>query len=95
MLTFPDEETDRSPRDVLLETWQSQLDDAIPRERQAAARRLLEGQGGKYDDDLLGVRAAMFSTLVSVVQGEARDFELLNRALVRALSLPPFEPSPA
>jgi len=89
MLTFPAAAGGRSPRDQLLETWRRKLDeqssDAADR---SAAERLLLGQGGVYDDDLLTLRADMFEGLESAVNGMTRDLELLDRSLVRVLGSP-------
>ena len=89
MLTFPAVSGSRSPRDELLETWHHKLGEqwADAAER-AAAERLLLGEGGVYDDDLLTLRAEMFEGLESMVNGMTRDLELLNRALVRVLASP-------
>ena len=89
MLTFSPVPGSRSPRDELLETWRHKLDEqwTDPAER-AAAERLLLGEGGVYDDDLLTLRAEMFEGLESAVNGMTRDLELLNRALVRVLASP-------
>jgi hypothetical protein len=89
MLTFPAVAGSRSPRDQLLETWHHKLEEQLsdPAER-AAAERLLLGEGGTYDDDLLTLRAEMFEGLESAVNGMTRDLELLNRSLVRVLASP-------
>jgi hypothetical protein len=97
MLTYPDEVDHRTPREELLSAWQAQLDRTVPPSRRAAARQMLLGEGGEYDDDLLALRAEMFESLESAVQGLARDLELLNRSLVRSLTseVLPRAPTPA
>ncbi len=87
MLTLPAAGGSRSPRDQLLETWNRKLDEELSdAAERAAAERLLLGDGGVYDDDLLTLRAEMFEGLESAVNGMTRDLELLNRALVRVLA---------
>jgi hypothetical protein len=89
MLTSPDDsDGGRTPRDELLAAWQLQLDHAVAASEQGGTRRLLLGQGGHYDDQVLALRAEMFESLESAVQGIARDLELLNRSLVRSLTQP-------
>ncbi len=89
MLTFPGAGGGRSPRDQLLETWRRKLDEELPEAAErGAAERLLLGEGGVYDDELLTLRAEMFEGLESAVNGITRDLELLNRALVRVLASP-------
>jgi hypothetical protein len=89
MLTFPAPAGGRSPRDQLLETWHHKLDEQVSdAAERAEAERLLLGDGGVYDDDLLTLRAEMFEGLESAVNGMTRDLELLNRALVRVLASP-------
>ena len=88
MLTFPDASDGKSPRDELMEAWQRDLERELPATQQAAARERLLGDGGSYDETLLTLRADMFEALESKIQGLARDLELLNRSLVRSLSVP-------
>ena len=102
MLTFAGAAGARSPRDELLETWRHKLDDdASEAAERASAERLLQGDGGIYDDDLLTLRAEMFEGIESAVNGMTRDLELLNRSLVRVLAQPlmpeagPATPPPA
>ena len=93
MLTLPPVTGGRTPRDQLLAAWQQQLSDALPGTAAGAAAQVLLGEGGTYDDQLFTLRAEMFESLESAVQGMARDLELLNRSLVRVLTAPP--PPPA
>jgi hypothetical protein len=86
MLTLPDASDGKSPRDELLEAWQRDLERNLPASERAAARDLLLGGGGSYDETRLTLRADMFEGLESKIQGLARDLELLNRALIQALS---------
>jgi hypothetical protein len=86
MLTYPDTSEGKSPRDQLLASWQLQLERSVPAVEQAAARERLLGDGGSYDEGLLTLRAEMFESLESMIQGLARDLELLNRSLVRSLT---------
>ena len=95
MLTYPDSSDGKSPRDELLAAWQLQLEDAIPSAQQASARERLLGDGGTYDEALLTVRADMFESLESKIQGLARDLELLNRTLVRSLTSATLAPDPS
>ena len=89
MLTFPAAAGGRSPRDQLLETWHEKLEEQVSdAAERAEAERLLLGDGGVYDDDLLTLRAEMFEGLESAVNGMTRDLELLNRSLVRVLASP-------
>jgi hypothetical protein len=83
MLTFPGPPEGQSPRDVLLASWQRELDEALPPSEGAAASALLRGSGGRYDETLLSLRARRFENLELSVQGIARDLELLDRSLVR------------
>jgi hypothetical protein len=94
MLTSAAVPAGATPRDALLAAWQGQLDRGVASPRQESARQLLLGDGGEYDDQLLAVRAEMFESLESAVQGIARDLELLNRSLVRALTTAPPPSSP-
>jgi hypothetical protein len=94
MLTFPDTAEGKSPRDQLLAAWQLQLERSMPATEQTAARDRLLGDGGSYDEALLTLRAEMFESLESTIQGLARDLELLNRSLVRSLTAPPGAAAP-
>jgi hypothetical protein len=88
MLTYPDASDGRSPRDDLLAAWRLQLEQSTPAAEQGAARERLLSEGGTYDESLLTLRAEMFESLESAIQGLARDLELLNRWLVHSLTSP-------
>jgi len=97
MLTFPDPLGAPSPRDVLLDGWQQELDGTLPPREAAAGSALLRGDGGKYDETLLALRARRYQQLELSVQGIARDLELLHRSLVRLFTMPgsaPDKPQP-
>jgi hypothetical protein len=85
MLMLPDAAGGTSPRDRLMAGWKADIEKR-PAAEQAAARELLLGDGGVYDETLLILRAEMFELLQSTIQGLARDLELLNRSLVRSLT---------
>ncbi len=88
MLTFPDAENGRTPRDELLADWQGALDEAAAPNEAACVNALMVSNGGRYDETRLTLRARMFETLESTLQGLARDLELLHRSLVRELATP-------
>jgi hypothetical protein len=88
MLTSPDPALGQTPRDELLAAWREQLARALPTWRENDADQLLFGDGGIYSDAALALRAGMFDAIGSAIQGIARDMELLNRSLVRALTTP-------
>jgi hypothetical protein len=86
MLTFPDEPNGHTPRDELLARWQRELDEAVAPTEASCVSQLLVSEGGRYDETLITLRAKMFETLESSLQGLARDLELLHRSLVRELA---------
>jgi hypothetical protein len=89
MLTFAGAGGARSPRDQLIEIWRHKIEDEVSEApERSSAERLLQGEGGVYDDELLTLRAEMFEGLESAVNGMTRDLELLNRSLVRVLEQP-------
>jgi len=93
MLTYPDDTEGQSPRDRLLAAWKAQLDKSVPEPKRATAQERLLSDGGVYDEALLTLRAEMFESLESAIQGLARDLELLNLSLVHSLSsAPPAQP---
>lgn len=97
MLTFPEPYQPQSPRDVLLASWQRELEQTLSASETASASVLLRGRGGWYDETLLGLRARRFQQLELSVQGIARDLELLDRSLVRLFTMPgsaPAKPQP-
>ncbi|MGC4087213.1 MAG: hypothetical protein QM756_04775 [Polyangiaceae bacterium] len=85
MLTLPTEGGEPPPRERMIQSWFEAAKGVLTPWQM---RALFEGDGGEYDDRLLSLRAAMFEDLESEVQGVARDLELLDRALVRALFHP-------
>jgi hypothetical protein len=89
MLTYPASSGRPAPRDVLLAEWQREIDDSLPSSKRSAAKALLLGEGGTYRGSLLALRAAIFESLESTLLGFSRDLELLNRALVAALTATP------
>jgi hypothetical protein len=94
MMTLPPSPGARTPRDELIAVWQQHLDDAARDGDRAGIQRTLLGDGGVYDEQLLTLRAEMFESLESAVHGVARDLELLNRSVVRALTEAPVAGAP-
>ena len=83
-----------SPRDRLLVRWRALLDEVVERGGRRDAEELLYGAGGVYTQDLLALRERMYDALESELNAQARDLELLDRFLVRALERP-LEPGAA
>jgi hypothetical protein len=79
----------RSPRDRLLRRWRELIEEVVPAAERGAAERLLYGAGGEYDQPLISLRERMYDALESELNAQARDLELLDRFLVRALETPP------
>jgi hypothetical protein len=74
-----------SPRERLLVRWRELIEEAVPRSDRKAAEQLLYGDGGVYSQELLALRERMYDTLETELNAQARDLELLDRFLVRAL----------
>jgi hypothetical protein len=85
LLTLPAPGGMPSPRDRLLLRFREIIDQSVATERRAEAEQLLYGVGGQYDQDLLSVRERLYDALESELNAQARDLELLDRFLVRAL----------
>jgi len=85
LLTLPHAHGPGSPRDDLLARFARILDDSVPQDQQERTRRLLYGDGGVYDVDLLWVRERMLDELEDAVAAGMRDLELLQRYLGRTL----------
>jgi hypothetical protein len=86
LLALPAADGGPSPRERLLARWREQLAGAIPSSQRPAAEALLFGGGGLYSQELLALRERLFDALESELNALARDLELLDRFLVRALS---------
>lgn len=85
------------PREALLERLDGILASAVPPADRERAKRLLYGDGGVYDANLLRVREQMLDEVEGVVAAGTRDLELVQRFLGRTLDVPelaPTEPSP-
>jgi hypothetical protein len=74
----------RAPRDKLLARWTELLRE-VPAEERSHAEAQLYGVGGTYDLQLMSLRERMYDALESELNAQARDLELLDRFLVRAL----------
>jgi hypothetical protein len=89
LLTLPAPDGGPSPRDRLLTRWREMIEQAVEPEERAPSEALLYGAGGTYDQDLLSLRERLYDTLESELNAQARDLELLDRFLVRALERTP------
>jgi hypothetical protein len=85
LLTLPAAAGRPSPRDRLLIRWKALIDDVVEPARRQAAEALLFGEGGQYSQDLMALRERLYDALESELNAQARDLELLDRFLVRAL----------
>ncbi|HEY6880511.1 MAG TPA: hypothetical protein VI299_20950 [Polyangiales bacterium] len=74
----------RAPRDRLLTRWRELIEE-LPIEERGDAERMLYGAGGVYDLQRMSLRERMYDALESELNAQARDLELLDRFLVRAL----------
>ncbi|MET0285954.1 MAG: hypothetical protein ABW352_15840 [Polyangiales bacterium] len=83
LLTMPGSDG-RTPRDKLLTRWR-ELVEELPAERRSHAEAQLYGAGGIYDLQLMSLRERMYDALETELNAQARDLELLDRFLVRAL----------
>jgi hypothetical protein len=88
LLVDPAPDGGASPRERLLVRWGRLIAESVPRDARAAAEALLYGEGGIYTQDLLALRERMYDALESELNAQARDLELLDRFLVRALERP-------
>jgi hypothetical protein len=94
LLTLPTAEGP-SPREQLLASWTALIEEDVPASERAQATALLYGEGGLYSQELLLLRERMYDALETRLNALARDLELLDRFLVRELSLPASaEPEP-
>lgn len=85
LLTLPGPDGAPSPRERLLRRWAELTDEVVPAQRRAEVTRMLYGGGGVYDQELMKLRERMYDALESELNAQARDLELLDRFLVRAL----------
>jgi hypothetical protein len=90
MLSADDPDSGGRASAALTANWRDQIAGLA---RTQTAERLLFGDGGVYLEQELALRAEMFSSIESAVQGVARDVELLGRSLVRTLTTP-LQPAP-
>lgn len=88
LLVLPGPEGALSPRDRLLRRWGELIDEVVSSSDRAEVSTLLYGAGGTYDQDLIALRERMYDALESELNAQARDLELLDRFLVRALEQP-------
>jgi len=89
LLTLPAPDGGPSPRDRLLLRWQTLISDVVDADRRKATEQLLYGVGGTYNQDQLSLRERLYDALESELNAQARDLELLDRFLVRALEHTP------
>jgi hypothetical protein len=87
LLTADDLDAGVGTSAALRAAWGEQIA-SLPAPRAANAERLLFGDGGVYLEQELALRAEMFASIESAVQGIVRDVELLGRSLVRTLTTP-------
>jgi hypothetical protein len=92
LLVLPAPDGESSPRERLLVRWRGLIDEVVPRSERKSAEQLLYGDGGVYSQELLALRERMYDTLETELNAQARDLELLDRFLVRALERT--EPAP-
>jgi len=92
LLVLPAPDAAPTPRDRLLARWRALIEEVVPRAERKAAEHLLYGGGGVYSQELLALRERMYDALETELNAQARDLELLDRFLVRALERA--EPSP-
>jgi hypothetical protein len=85
LLTLPAPNGGPSPRDRMLLRWQTLINDAVGSSHRETAEARLYGSGGTYSQDLLALRERLYDTLEQELNAQARDLELLDRFLVRAL----------
>ncbi|MDB4976436.1 MAG: hypothetical protein JWN48_4777 [Myxococcaceae bacterium] len=85
LLTLPAADGGPSPRDRLLSHWKAMIERVVEPSERAAAETLLYGSGGIYSQDLMALRERLYDVLESELNAQARDLELLDRFLVRAL----------
>jgi len=85
LLTLPAPNGGPSPRDRMLLRWQTLINDAVGSRHRETAQARLYGSGGTYSQDLLALRERLYDTLEQELNAQARDLELLDRFLVRAL----------
>jgi hypothetical protein len=85
LLSLPSPDGDASPRQHLLQQWQALIEEALPASARTKAAALLYGEGGVYDQELMALRERMYDALESKLNALARDLELLDRFVVRAL----------
>lgn len=92
LLTLPAPGGGPSPRDRLLLRFGTLIEQTVAADQRTHAEQLLYGAGGTYDQDLLSLRERLYDALESELNAQARDLELLDRFLVRALERAPSAP---
>jgi hypothetical protein len=85
LLTLPHVTGAPTPRETLLAEWRQLIAETVPTDERELAEAVLFGDGGVYDAELLGLRQRLFETLESTADSLARDIDLLNAAVHRAL----------
>jgi hypothetical protein len=85
LLVLPEPDGGPSPRERLLARFRELVAESVPSGERARAEALLYGAGGVYGQELLALRERLYDALESELNAQARDLELLDRFLVRAL----------
>lgn len=89
LLSAPAADGAPSPRERLLQRWSALIAEEVEPDARARTRALLFGAGGVYSKELLQLRERLYDALESELNAQARDLELLDRFLVRALERAP------
>ncbi|MFT3926869.1 MAG: hypothetical protein QM778_30265 [Myxococcales bacterium] len=85
LLTLDGADGRPSPRQLLVKEWQHLIESTLPAADRQAAEAMLFGSGGLYDQTTIDLRERMYDALETRLNALARDLELLDRFLVRAL----------
>ncbi|MET0342980.1 MAG: hypothetical protein ABW252_18380 [Polyangiales bacterium] len=88
LLTLPSAEGERSPRERMLARFRALIAEVVEPDARAETEALLYGEGGVYTQDRLALRERLYDVLETELNAQARDLELLDRFLVRALEHP-------
>ncbi len=86
LLTLPTAEGGPTPRDQLLSTWSTMIEDDVPSEQRALAEQILYGRGGVYGPRLLTLHQALLEELGATLDGLARDIDMLASSIAIILS---------
>jgi hypothetical protein len=86
LLTLPTADGGPTPREQLLSTWTTMIEDDVPMDRRAVAEQILYGPGGVYDPGLLRLHQALLEELGATLDGLARDIDMLAAAIALILS---------